>query len=421
MYLLVAFNISALTTFLTVLGGVILLIIVRPLLARTRHVGGEMAVTEKSMTQFLTEHIIGMKAVKAAGVEARALQSGQEIIQHLRSLSIRIGLIRSINSSTFQPFSLLFVIVLFGLTYNSPGFSIISFAAVLYLIQKIFTYLESAQGAFHALSETIPYAENLVTFKRMLKEHQEDSGNGVKDFSFKDALEFKNVSLTYRQEPALQDISFTVQRGETVGLVGPSGAGKTSIADLLLQLFTPTTGTIELDGSPIQEVSLADWRMHVGYVAQDVFLFNGTVAENIRFYRNELSDKEVETAAKQANIYDFIKTLPEGFNSNVGDRGVTLSGGQRQRIALARVLAGKPELLILDEATSALDSESERLIHESIKSLHGMVTVLIIAHRFTTVEDADMILALEQGCIVERGTPEELLKNKNSYFYKMQQ
>jgi ABC-type multidrug transport system fused ATPase/permease subunit len=421
MYLLVAFNISPLTTFLTMLGGTLLLIIVRPLLARTRRIGEEMAVTEKSLTQFLIEHIIGMKAIKAAGMEKRALTSGRGIIGHLRHLSIRLGLIRSLNSSLFQPFSLVFVILLFVLTYRMPGFSIISFAAVLYLIQKIFTYLESAQTSFHGLSELIPYAHNVVTFRRQLREHQEDSGKGKKDFVFKDKLQFNDVSLAYREEPALEHISFVVSRGETVGIVGPSGAGKTSIADLLLQLFKPSQGSISLDGVSIDDVRLSDWRAHVGYVAQDVFLFNGSVSENIRFYRPELSDDAIKTAAKQANIYDHIMSLPEGFETNVGDRGVTLSGGQRQRIALARVLVGKPELLILDEATSALDSESERLIHESIESLHGSVTVIIIAHRFTTVEDADKIIVLERGQIVEEGSPKELLADQSSYFYKMQQ
>ena len=168
------------------------------------------------------------------------------------------------------------------------------------------------------------------------------------------------------------------------------------------------------------EIGVEEWRQHIGYVAQDVFLFNGTLEENIRFYRPELSKEDVVEATKQANIYDFIIQLPEGFETKTGDRGVMLSGGQRQRIALARALAGKPILLILDEATSALDHESEKLIHESIHALHGKVTVLIIAHRPSTVAEADTILVLRHGHIVESGTPQELLQNQKSYFYKMQ-
>ncbi|MDP2652381.1 MAG: ATP-binding cassette domain-containing protein, partial [bacterium] len=179
-------------------------------------------------------------------------------------------------------------------------------------------------------------------------------------------------------------------------------------------------GTISLDGVPSADISLQEWRTHIGYVSQDVFLLNATIEDNIRFYNQELTTEDIENAAKQANIYNFISGLPEGFKTITGDRGVMLSGGQRQRIALARALASKPSLLILDEATSALDHESEKLIHESIHTLRGKVSVFIIAHRPSTVAEADAILVLDHGRIVERGTPRDLLQNTESYFFKMQ-
>jgi subfamily B ATP-binding cassette protein MsbA len=215
-------------------------------------------------------------------------------------------------------------------------------------------------------------------------------------------------------------MNFTVKRGQTVALVGPSGAGKTSVADLTLRLFRPTGGAVLLDGVNIEDISITEWRTNLGYVAQDVFLLNGSIEDNIRFYNEDLTHDEIVKASKQASIYDFIQTLPEGFATMVGDRGVLLSGGQRQRVALARALARKPKLLILDEATSALDSESERAIQESIQALHGTITVLIIAHRLTTVQDADIILVLDKGQIVEKGAPKQLLADQTSYFYRMQ-
>ena len=187
-----------------------------------------------------------------------------------------------------------------------------------------------------------------------------------------------------------------------------------------MRLFKPEAGSILLDGVPSTDITLEEWRKNIGYVSQDVFLLNATLEDNIRFYNHTLTAEDIEGAAKQANIYDFIMSLSEGFKTMTGDRGVMLSGGQRQRIALARALAGKPELLILDEATSALDHESEKLIHESIRALHGKVTVLIIAHRASTVAEADSILVLSHGRIVEHGTPRELLQDDTSYFYKMQ-
>ncbi len=422
MYLLIAMNISPLMTLCTVVGGMVLLFVVRPLLKRTQVAIREYLATEKNYTQFLHEHLLGMKTVKAAGMEERALQMGSRLVQRLRELTIRMALIRSISGSLFQPFSLVFVIILFAITYQSPDFSIVSFAATLYLIQKIFTYLESGQSALHIVSELVPYAENVEKFKTLFAEHKEVSTNGTGAFKFTKELTFDHVSFSYTEErEVLSDVHFAIPRGKTVGLIGPSGAGKTSVADILLRLFEPTRGRVLIDGKPISDVSLESWRQHTGYVSQDIFLLNASIEENIRFYRPELTQEAVIAAAKKANCYEFIESLPEQFATVVGDRGVLLSGGQRQRIALARALATAPELLILDEATSALDSGSEDVIQEAIQGLRGSVTVLVIAHRLTTVENADLLVVLDQGKVVETGSPKELLAQPNSYFARQYQ
>lgn len=420
MYLLVAVNISPTMTFYALIGGVALLFLLKPFLRYTQRLGERAAGVEKQFAQFLSEHIIGMKAIKAAGVENDAIANGGAHIHLLRSISIRQSLARTASSSFFQPFSIVLVVLLFLLTYHTPEFNIISFAASLYLIQKIFVYLESGQNAMQSISQLIPYAQNISAFKRNLDLHRE-STSGSSPFIFDKEVTFKEISFSYAgSKEVLNNVGFSIRAGETVGLVGPSGAGKTSVADLLLRLFKPNTGEILLDGVPSDSIPLEEWRKSIGYVSQDVFLLNDTIEENIRFYNQTLTTEDIESAAKQANIYDFIMGLPEGFKTTTGDRGVMLSGGQRQRIALARALAGKPRLLILDEATSALDHESEKLIHESIHALRGKITVFIIAHRPSTVAEADTILVLSHGRIVEHGSPNELLQNRESYFYKMQ-
>ena len=418
MYLMVALNISPTVTLSALTAGAALLLLARPFVKRMHRSVAEIAYTEKQLSHFLGEHVLGMKVIKAAGAESVAYSYSKNLFNRMRDLSLRLVLVRSLSTSFFQPFAIFFVIVLFAVTYDTPGFNFVAFAATLYLIQKIFVYLESGQNSFNSIVALLPYARSLEEFGRLLDEHKEAVEAGTDPFVFEKSLQFNNVSLTYqRADAALKKVSFTLRRGQTVGLIGPSGAGKTTVADLLLRLFEPTSGELLLDGKPLSRVSLGEWRKRIGYVAQDAFLLNGTIRENIRFY-SELSGEDVVAAAKQANIYDFIMTLPEQFDTMVGDRGVMLSGGQRQRVVLARAIARRPALLILDEATSALDSESERLIQEAIAKLHGSVTVFIIAHRLSTIEHADTILVLKDGVIAEQGSPAQLRKNPDSYFVR---
>ncbi|MEK7602535.1 MAG: ABC transporter ATP-binding protein [Patescibacteria group bacterium] len=417
MYLLVALNISPSTTLFTFAAGVGLALLIRPLLARTQRIGMQMANTDRQVSQFVTEHVIGMKALKAAGVEGKAFLAGSELFTTLHTLYVRMATVRSLSTSFFQPFAMIFIIILFTLKYHSGSFDIVAFAATLYLIQKIFTYLESTQASLHGIRELLPYAAHIDEFKQQLETAHEEPQKGTQSFSLKKSLAFKNVSFGYSQEKViLKNVSFSLAAGTTTAVIGPSGAGKTSIADLVLRLFAPTSGVIEVDGIDYKDISLESLRGSLGYVTQDSFLLHASIADNVRFYRSELRDEDITNALHSANLTDFIESLPDGVNTIVGDRGVLLSGGQRQRVALARALAGSPALLVLDEATSALDRESERLVQESIEALHGKATVLVIAHRLSTIERADSILVLDKGSVLESGRPEELIQDPNSYY-----
>ncbi len=415
-YVLVALNISPGVTLATIGVGACVLLFFRPLVRKTQTLSEHTSTIEKDLSHHVTEHLAGLKSVKAAGAEQPVVMIGKKYLLQLQDFYAKSTIVQSLGVTLIQPFSFLYIMVLFAVMYATSGVNLAAFAAALYLIQKIFMYLQSGQAALHSISDMTPYANNVFEFKKRLQGSKEER-SGVRDFVFEHILEFKDICFFYSKEtPILEKVSFAVPKGATVALIGPSGAGKTSVADLLLRLFDPATGDIVLDGVSAKEISINSWREHIGYVSQDSFLINASIAENIRFYREDISDAAIEAAAKQANIYEFISSLSDGFNTTVGDRGVMLSGGQRQRVAFARAMARQPKLLVLDEATSALDTQSEKLIQEAIQALHGKTTVFVIAHRLSTIENADRVLVLEQGRIIEQGSPAELLANPNSYF-----
>lgn len=235
-------------------------------------------------------------------------------------------------------------------------------------------------------------------------------------------IRVSNLTFHYPDggDAALRDVSFELKPGKTLGILGHTGSGKTTLCNLLLKLFNPARGMISFDGADIHDIALDVLRGGIGYVPQDNFLFSATIAENIRFYAPEATMEDIEQAAKLADIYDSIQEFPDGFQTQVGERGVTLSGGQKQRISIARVFLKNPPILILDEATSALDNESERLVQESLEKLSEGRTTFTIAHRLTTIRNATIIWVLTENGIVEKGTHQELLELGGIYAHLYQ-
>ena len=224
------------------------------------------------------------------------------------------------------------------------------------------------------------------------------------------------MDFAYRPDsPVLRDICFTIPQGSTYALVGPSGAGKSTITNLIPRLFDPTGGSILINGVDVRRYDLYDLRRSIGTVTQDTYLFNGTIRENLLYAKEDATQEELEQACKTANIHDFIVSLPEGYDSLVGNRGLKLSGGEKQRISIARVILKDPTILILDEATSSLDSISESCIQDAVEPLLKDRTSLIIAHRLSTILSADRILVIQDGRIVEQGTHHELLERSSVY------
>lgn len=236
-------------------------------------------------------------------------------------------------------------------------------------------------------------------------------------------IDFDHVSFQYTEnEKVIDDVNLHIKAGEKIALVGPSGSGKTTLCSLLSRFYDVTNGSIRIDGQNIKDVTLKSLRSNIGLVQQDVYLFTGTIEQNIAYGRPDASHKDIVEAAKKANIHDFIMSLPEGYNTFCGERGTRLSGGQKQRISIARVFLKNPKILILDEATSALDNESERIIQKSLEDLSKNRTCITIAHRLSTIRNADEIVVIDATGMHERGTHDELMKLNGTYakYYKLQ-
>lgn len=226
---------------------------------------------------------------------------------------------------------------------------------------------------------------------------------------FEQSIEFQNVSFAYEEREVLKNVSFTIKKGETVALVGPSGGGKSTISDLIPRFYDPLDGQITIDGRDVRDYTIESVRSHLSIVAQETILFNDTIEGNIRMGNTEATYDDVVLAARVANAWEFIESTENGFQTNIGDRGMKLSGGQRQRLSIARAVLRNPEILILDEATSALDTESERLVQDSLAKLLTGRTSLVIAHRLSTIQNADRIVVVDAGQVVEQGTHAELM------------
>lgn len=235
---------------------------------------------------------------------------------------------------------------------------------------------------------------------------------------FKQQIEFRNVSFSYDKENVLKNINLTIEKGKSIALVGPSGGGKSTLADLVPRFYDPTRGEVLLDGVPLTDYSMESLRKLMGVVTQESILFNDTIFNNIAFGMQDVKEEDVIHAAKIANAHDFIMQTEHGYNSFIGDRGGKLSGGQRQRLAIARAVLKNPPILILDEATSALDSESERLVQDALTKLMQNRTSIVIAHRLSTIQHADEIIVIQDGHIVERGKHDDLLQ-KNGLYKKL--
>lgn len=374
------------------------------------------------------ETLQGISNVKAFVNEAFEVGRYNKSIHEVVKIAMRGAKFRGVFASfiVFCLFGTIVSVVWYGSHLVQTGE--ISLASMFTFI-LLSTFVGAAMGSFPELYATMQKAfgaservlEILAEENEPISMHKER--NVIKERIYGN-LEFKDVVFSYpsrKEIVVLNGVSFEAAKGEKVAIIGPSGAGKSTIAGLILRFYETQSGSLLFDGKPSTDYSLTDIRNQVAIVPQDVLLFGGTIRENIAYGRLNASNEEIETAAKRANAHDFISSFPEGYETLVGERGVKLSGGQRQRVAIARALLKDPAILILDEATSSLDSESERLVQEALEELMKNRTSIIIAHRLSTIREADKIIVLEKGKVIESGKHSELMQNEEGLYRYLSQ
>ena len=400
-----------------------LLIYATRVFQKTMKVAFEKVRTEvANLNSFVQERISGIKIVQIFSRESLEIKNFQEINSRHKDAWLKTVWINSI----FFPIAEISTSICIGLLVWYGGFNNIQGDNI--SLGTLFLFISMSGLLFRPLRQIADRFNTLqmgmVSTERIFKILEDDSIIQDKGFISMDningMIEFKNVTFSYvKNEKVIDDISFKVNSGETLAIVGPTGSGKTTITNLITRFYEYDKGEILIDGVDINDLKLDNIRNKVGIILQDVFLFADTIFNNITLYNDQISLKDVQSAAKKLEIHEFISSLPNGYNFNVSERGVTLSSGQRQLIAFLRVLVNNPDILILDEATSSIDSYSEDLIKNATKKITKGKTSIIIAHRLSTIESADKIIYMENGVILEQGNHEELLKIEDGKYKKL--
>jgi len=419
----IAFVLSPTLTLLAVACGAAVALTLRPLGRRVHELGRTGQQKRSEMAAAVSEHLGGMKTAKSHGWEAHHLAVFSRVVRDIASHWLTTARLQARSRAAYE---LGAVLALSAFLYCAVAVAHLSPAQVL-LLAFIFTRLiprmVAMQGNWHRVAQTLPSFEAAERLREEFIGAQEPAWPASPSrLVLSSDVTFEGVRFRYNDGGAREALDFTgiaIPAGGVTALCGPSGAGKSTFADLLLGLLRPAEGRILIDGKPLEGDRLHAWRQSVGYVPQETFLFHDTIRANLAMARPDASEADLGAALRAAAAADFVNRLPLGLDTVLGDRGIRLSGGERQRLALARALLRKPTMLVLDEATSSLDSQNEQLIQGALERLHGEMTVVIIAHRLSSVRFANQIVVLKEGSVAEMGKWEELCQREAGLFRQM--
>jgi subfamily B ATP-binding cassette protein MsbA len=416
-YLFILISTSARLTLFTIIVLPVIAVVIGVIVKTLRKSAKEAQESLGDMVTTAEEALGGVKILKGYNAIDYIVRKFRAQNQRFARISKNMANRQTMASpmSEFLGISAISIVLVYGgKMVMGGGISADNFLMYIAVFSQLTRPMRAFMDAFSTIHQGLAAGERVLSLIDTPSQIT-DAPNAVALTEFRQGIEFRDVSFSYENREVLRRVSFEIRKGETVALVGPSGGGKSTISDLIPRFYDPQAGSIRIDGVDIRQYSLESMRSHLGIVAQDTVLFNDTIENNIKLGKPGASHEEVVRAAQVANAYNFIMETEQGFETNTGDRGMKLSGGQRQRLSIARAVLKNPDILILDEATSALDTESEKLVQEALNNLLKGRTSLVIAHRLSTINNADKIIVVDQGEIVETGTHAELIALRGVY------
>ena len=419
-YLVIAIRIDWKLTLGMFIVAPILMTTVKKYSKKLKKSGKERQEATGTLNSKLQETLSGIRVIRAFATEKQEIRNFKKISLELKKVVMKtVGYNAKSNSvSEALNYVMMAILLLFGGYRILRGrvFTTGDFLTIMSAIGSMYTPVRRSANIYNSLSTNIPSIGRIFEILDVVPEIA-DAPDCIKFEEFKSDITFENVDFSYKDsdEKVLKNINLVAKKGETVALVGNSGGGKSTLVNLIPRFFDVTGGKITIDGVDVKNYKIKSLRKKIGIVPQETFLFGGTILENIKYANQNASVEEVVEAAKMANAHEFIEKLEQGYETEIGERGIKLSGGQKQRISIARAILENPQILILDEATSALDNESEQLVQDALEKLMKGKTTFVIAHRLSTIINSDKIVVIQQGEIRETGTHEELLNKDGIY------